>query len=302
MALKADLRSLPTNEPTTTHPSLFGDIIADYLEHVRDEQEELPLAGENARIRHSWAGICARRLGYHVRGDEPSDPPDAESIWSFEMGHRAHELIQNALQWRFGDACQVEVKVTDLPGERACHIDAVLRFDKPTPFVVDGVTYPCKVVAFELKSTGGYGWSQQVKAEGPKIEAYLQGCLNAAAVDADLMVLGYVTLDRQTRTAKSVYGAEKGRMDAVYAEWCYPKVAYMPDAEHEADRMRKVLEFVDSGVLPPRSIPALPKGARVVDPSSGRWEQRTDGQITQAGSDWRCGFCPMQARCVAEVE
>jgi hypothetical protein len=237
-----------------------------------------------------------------LQGVEETDPPDAEAIWSFEMGHRAHDIIQSALTWRYGDRAGIEVEV-DL-GDRSCHIDAVLRFDRPEAFQVDGVTHLCKVVACEFKSTGGYGWSMQVKTEGPKLGAYLQGCLNAEAVDADLLIVGYATLDRQTKTANVVYGKDRGALDAVWAEWCYPRSAYLPDAEREIARMAKAVEWVDGGKLPPRHVPDLPAGAVIVDPSTGRWEQKSaDGEsVLQSGTWWGCLYCPFNARCVADKE
>jgi hypothetical protein len=302
MAVKSDLRSLPSTAPTTTHPSILGDTIAAYLLHLRAEEGELAHAGTTSRIRHSWAGACARRLSYHLQGVEESNPPDAESVWSFQMGHRAHELVQSALTWRYGDRAAIEVEV-DL-GERSCHIDAVLRFERPEGFEVDGVTHLCKVVACEFKSTGGYGWSMQVKSEGPKLAAYLQGCLNAAAVDADLLIVGYATLDRQTRTANTVYGKDRLPLDAIWAEWCYPKAAYLPDAEAEIARMSKAVEWTDAGKSVPRQVPDLPVGAVIVDPSSGRWEQRAAGgeSILQSGSTWMCGYCAFQAKCIEDKE
>ncbi|MBU6430682.1 MAG: hypothetical protein KGR26_16810, partial [Cyanobacteria bacterium REEB65] len=141
-----------------------------------------------------------------------------------------------------------------------------------------------------------------VKQEGPKLGAYLQGCLNAAAVDADLLIVGYATLDRQTRTANTVYGKGRLPLDAIWAEWCYPKALYLPDAEVEIARMGKAVEWVDAGKLLPRQIPDLPHGAEIVDPSSGRWEQRTpDGQsLVGSGSWWGCGYCPFQGKCVED--
>ena len=302
MAVKSDLRALPSQQPTTTHPSLLGDTIAGYLLHLRETETDLAHAGPRSRIRHSWAGACARRLGYHLQDIEESDPPDPESIWSFQMGHRAHQLVQNALAWKYAGRAQIEVEV-DL-GERSCHIDAVLRFDRPEPFQVDGVTHLCKTVACEFKSTGGYGWSMQVKSEGPKLAAYLQGCLNAQAVDADLLIVGYATLDRQAKTANTVYGKGRLPLDAVWAEWCFPKDAYLPDAEAEIARMSRAMEWVDAGRMPPRQIPDLPHAAVIVDPSSGRWEQKSpDGRsLIGSGSFWGCNYCPFQGKCVEDAE
>lgn len=301
MALARDLRPLAKPETTATHPSLFRDVIADYL--VDSRGPALPVAGDTARLRHSWAGMCNRRIAYHLQ-DAPAAPDDPESLWSFAMGHEAHRLVQEAFQARYGDRCQVEAEV-DL-GERACHIDVVLRFDKPEPFTVDNVVYLCRTVAIELKSTGGFSWSMQVKKEGPKLGAYLQGCLNAAAVDADLMVVGYLSLDRQSRTAKELYGKGLEPLDSVWATWAYPKAAYVEDAEREAARLGRILAVVDEGRLPVRRIPELPKGAQIVDPASGRWEVRVDADtgpaIVDSGTAWQCSYCPFRAHCAADSE
>lgn len=300
MALKADHRDLPKAHSTATYPSLFRDVIADFLLALREAEGEKPMSGEHARIRHSWAGMCAARIGYSVQGATP-EPDEPESLWSFQMGHRAHELVQEAFKARYGDQCKVEFGI-DL-GERAGTIDLAIFFDTVTPFTVDGVTHLCKTVCIELKSTGGYSWSLQVKQEGPKVGAYLQGCLNAAGIDADLLVIGYLALDRQTATARKFYGMGRKPLDAVWATWAYPRDQYMRDAGRESHRLEEVLKYVDAGKLPPRQVPELPKGARITDPKDGSWQVLDDeGNMTGFGSYWGCNYCPHQQRCIADAK
>jgi len=305
VTIARDLRTLPNSPQTTaTYPSLFRADIENHLVALRDAEGPLVQAGPNSRIRHSWAGMCARRIGYSVSGAE-EEPNDAESLWSFALGRKAHEIVQDALLAAYGFQCSIEHEV-DL-GDRSCHIDALLDLEKPKGFEIDGVTHIAKTVCFELKSTGGYSWSLQVKTEGPKLGAYLQGCLNAAAVDADLLVIGYLALDRQSKTARTLYGPNRLPLDAVWATWAYTREQYMPDAEREAKRLSKVLEVVDSGRLPERVVPELPHGAKITDPKTGHWlvlgnDDQEGLTVVQAGEYWGCNFCSHQKRCAADAE
>lgn len=300
MAIARKLKESPKS--TTTYPSLFRDVIADYLIAQNLAEGPKPMATAEARIRHSWAGKCARQIGYFVRGDVP-EPFEAETLWGFAMGHRAHEIVQAAFRARYPEAAEIEVKVG--AGAHAGTFDIMLRFDTAQPFEVDGVTYLCKVVVLELKSTGGFGFSRKVREEGPDQGAVLQCSLNGMAVDADLIVIGYLSLDRQVQMANQLYGKRTKRdLDGVWATWAYPKDVYLPWAESEARRMDRILEVVDSGRLPARKVPGMDPGAVIVDPATGRWEVRDEEglNIFSTGTLWVCDYCSFQEQCVADAE
>jgi hypothetical protein len=63
-----------------------------------------------------------------------------------------------------------------------------------------------------------------------------------------------------------------------------------------------VLDVVEAGGLAPRTIPDLPAGALVVNPSDGGWVVEEDGLYINAGNTWACGYCRDQDRCAQDLK
>lgn len=314
MALERDLSSLP--KPASiegegvqpdAHPR-FVDVLVNAWDANRDDDK--PTA-TGTRLRHSDAGKCARALAYTAAGIPRSDPMDLAGTWNVSLGTLLHEKWQDALQAAHPDA-EVETKVSHDDLDASGHIDAVIRIpeggewvdvpdDDATPTGASG--FLDKVIAYELKTIGGYGYKAAIgkarrgtPAEGPKVEHVLQAALNGVAVNADEIVVGYLA-----KECISVNQAgDIPEVARFAAEWTFTRDEYEPLAAAEKARMAGILGILDDHQeLAARKFPAglLPKGAEIVDPTKGRWEVRDGDDIVDTGSFWACGYCPYRTVC-----
>lgn len=248
-------------------------------------------ASAAARFRHSDAGKCSRVIAFAALDLPPSDPMDITGVHNTSLGTVLHELWQEAVAARWPDA-DIEPKVTTIGGIGAGHLDAVVRTDD-------------KVIAVELKTCGGYAFKSSTgtarkgtPAEGPKHEHVIQASLNGLAVDADEVVISYLAKECLSVNIAKSYGVDE--LGRFCAEWTIDRETYEPIARAEEARVQAIVDLLEDGTLPARKIPApdVPKGAEIVDPAKGRWEQRDrDGAIVDTGSYWGCGYCAHQTRC-----
>lgn len=258
--------------------------------------QDKAMATAEARMRHSWADMCARRLGYEVRGDAVTQPLTVADYWRFGTGTTIHEKWQDVMMKTFPHAeVEVTCQIDSIPS--AGHIDLVLREYVMRPELDEPRSH---VTAMELKTINGYGFKMAVgargEAEGPRGSAITQAALNGYAIDADEIVIVYLSLENLSPRELTKVGKEEWQRFS--AEWSMTKEEYWPIAEKEIRRFSKILEVVDEGALPPRAIPDLPFGARVVAPTKGTWNQFDDGgAVVGAGTTWHCGYCPFQSRC-----
>lgn len=165
--------------------------------------------------------------------------------------------------------------------------------------------------AIELKSINGFGMKMAIgargPAEGPRTSAIIQGALNGLALDADEVVLVYLStenLSPRELANLEKYGTVKEAQpwQKFAAEWTYTREQFEPIAKAEVARFKKILAVVDEGGLPPRAIPVdLPRGARITDPMNGGWQVVEDGMIIDSGSTWQCHYCPYQTHCAADA-
>ncbi|HEX9991625.1 MAG TPA: hypothetical protein VGB14_01725 [Acidimicrobiales bacterium] len=295
MALLADHSALPKADrndggcPPDEHPRFVHLLVEEWAQRNTDDGDK-PTAYDT-RLRHSDAGKCARMLSYKAAGLPASDPMDLPGVWVTSLGTLLHEHWQAALQRRYPDA-QVEVKLRVDGLDASGHADALL--------VVDG-----RRIAYELKTVGGYAFKMKVgergAPEGPSHDHLLQGALNAVALDADELVIGYLATE-----AISINAAQRRKLQGAArfaAEWTFTRDEFEPLAERERSRMTSILRLVDDGMLAARRFadPSLPVGHEVVDPvasaGDGRWELRRDGSVVDAGTWWACGYCAFRSLC-----
>lgn len=289
MGIERDLSELPRQHDSgglvpDSEPRFVQALVESWA--MQDDNEgPRPLASTTARFRHSDAGKCARLISYKAVGIAPSDPMDLSGTNNVHVGTLLHNEWQEALM--SAHAAEVEVKLHTLDGLGAGHADAVIE--------VDG-----KRIVYEFKTIGGYGFKSAIgkaarnrPAEGPKSDHLLQGALNAHAVDADELVIGYLA-----KEAISV-NQSKGMPELLRfaAEWTFPRDVFVPLAERELERIAAILALVDEGTLAARKIPDLPASAEITDPSSGLWEQRAGEEIVDTGSWWGCAYCSHQSLC-----
>ena len=284
--LSATTTKAPARAPEGT--ATLAPLLAEAWAARFVDPEPRPMASEDARIRHSWAGTCSRALGYRLLGVTEKGKGLADE-WRLGLGREIHEWWQDALQVQYPDA-EVEVQLITELGT-AGHADAVVT--------IDGVK-----VLIELKTINGFGFKKAVgargPADGPRHSYVLQAALNALAANCDEVWIVYVSLENlSNREAEKMGATEAGRFSA---EWHFTREQWEPLAYDELARFADVMATVDAGDLPPREIPdpELPAGAQIYDPAKGRWEVRSQGLVTDTGSYWGCTYCPMQDRCVSD--
>lgn len=288
--LKADLSELPRATATkdvavqADREPRFGQVLAETWAASDRFATELPRAKQGARFRHSDALNCARAVAYAALDVPACDRLDLSAVFVMNLGHIVHDAWQEVMAARFG--AEAEVKVGS--GERAGHIDSVVRMDG-------------KTIALEAKTVGGFAYKMAVgergPAQGPKRAHIVQGALNAIEVDADELVIVYWSKD-----AISVNVAARKKfteLERFTSEWTFTRDEFEPLAREEQARVDGILALLDEGVLPARMIPELPRGAKITDPATGRWEQSRDGKLVDTGSAWNCGYCRWQTACQA---
>ena len=300
MAIKRDLSDLPPAGLAPDDTPRFISVLVDEWADARDDDK--PTAN-GTPFRHSDAGKCARAISYTAAGIPRSDPMDITGVWNTSLGTLIHEQWQEALQRRWPDA-EVEVTCSMVGADGSGHIDAVIR-DYPSPLRSDAPW----VIAYELKTVGGFGFKAAVgaarkgtPAEGPKAAHLLQAAINGRAVDADEVIVGYLAKECISANVARRFGItdDVGRFAA---EWTLTREQYEPLADLEAERVAGILDLVDAGKLAARKSPEMPPGAEVTDPETGAYEVRLRDEdseviVTDTGSTWECDYCAHHSLCI----
>jgi hypothetical protein len=256
------------------------------------EGNEAPSQPEGTLWRGSWAGMCARKVAYMTTKQEQTDPPTTADYWRMGLGSVVHELLEPAVKrWLDNDeSVTVEEEVNVEMGLHGHgHVDLVLT----------SWTSGEKIV-LELKTINGFGYKQCVeKGEGPRHSHILQGSMYARAVEADLLVIGYLSMENIAPGRAKQQGIDDiGRFAS---EWHYPKDVYMPLAAMEEQRLENIaLEAHKNGPesIPRRfshSDPDIPFPAEITEPSKGLWTLDTS-----FGKAWQCGYCDYRTRCITD--
>lgn len=175
-------------------------------------------------------------------------------------------------------------------------------------FGEEALGLPGQKVCWELKTLGGFAHKMAVgergAPQGPKHAHKVQGALNALALDADLLVITYMTWEAisvQAAAKKKI--SEEGR---IAAQWTFERDEWEPLAREEVERVTGILNLVDDGTLPARKIPdpELPSRAVITNPATGQWavtsidpENPDVTQIEDVGSFWACAYCRWQDKC-----
>jgi hypothetical protein len=298
MAIKRDISALPTPAQTRTEgiaPDPEPTFLRPYFDAVRQrdaEEGERPHAVAGTRFRHSMAHSCARQVAYHALGVPASDPMDLTGMIVTGNGTVKHDEVQAVL---VGSGAQVEV------GCRIEGFDGSGNADGLHVVERDGLRTR---ICWEHKNVGGFAFKKAVgergQAEGPKQAHIVQGALNAKALDADELVITYMTWEAISVNLAAAKGfTEEGR---IAAQWTFPREVWEPIADAEVARVSGILELLDAGTLPARRFPdeELPKGHVVTDPSKGLWQLLDDeGMVLNAGTFWACGYCRWQTLCTS---
>jgi hypothetical protein len=235
-----------------------------------------------------------------------SNPPTLSDTWRMNLGTMIHSAMERYLPVAFpGAKCEIVGQTID--GSASFHADVLITI----PAGVDErdkedlpLEVPERKILFELKSINGVGFKSATigyrktsPAEGPRSSAVLQAALAAESFDCDEVVVGYLSME-------CIGGAiaKANDLDDIgkfAAEWTITKDEYLPMAQAERARMKWILATVDAGRLPDRTIPDLPEGAIITDPSTGSWSvTNMQDQIVDVGTTWQCNYCRHQRSCV----
>lgn len=241
-----------------------------------------------------------------------TEPLSIADHWRFALGSIVHDAFQTSVEALYPQAKrELRVNVVSVT-MGAGTVDLVIELPG------EGPEDPVKKVCVEIKTLNGYGFKRMVgdrsNAEGPRHSSVVQLALNTVALDADegvLIVLSMENLspsafakllNQLVRQGASPKGTEHWRRFC--AEYTYSRDELDPIAEFENKRMAKIIEIVEEGGLPPRSIndPEIPVRARIVDPTTGKWEllDPGTGAIRMTGTTWHCGYCENRKRCIAD--
>lgn len=349
-----DVADLPDAGPQSGHPPVKQPLVIHHLARLWHEhylaagEDERAFAVPGTRFRASWAGGCARNLGYRIAEHDarealneavaedrdrgacnelaaiaealaPSNPPSVSDAWRMGLGTLVHNALEETIASLTdifpGATFEVAVDMRpDLDGSGT--VDIVIRMDAHaalkagllTDEQFEGISIGTEfVIVIELKTINGFGYKMSATtfkgpAEGPRHSAVLQGALTAVALKADLLIVGYLSLECISPDVAARNGLDDiGRFAA---EWHFTPEQFTSLAEREHLRVKRVLEFVDAGELAPRAIadPEIPAKARITDPSTGAWQvvDPTSNQIISAGKTWYCGYCWNRDRCIKD--
>jgi hypothetical protein len=275
----------------------FGSLLVEAWHAEAIERDaDFPNAVEGARFRHSDAGACARAISLSALGVPASNPMDAPGHFITHQGSWLHDEFQKLLVAHYGGAARIEVKCGK--GDRGGHVDAEVYLSEP-----DEVE--AKIIAIEAKSMDGFAYKMSVgergKAQGPKSDHIIQAALNGKAINADEIVILYLT-----RGAISIQAATRNpkitEMMRVTAEWTLTREEYEPIADLEIKRITGILGLLDQDEpeLAARKIPdpEMPERHLVTDPATGTYHAlNAEGLMVGVNTTWHCVYCRHQQLC-----
>lgn len=251
---------------------------------LKEGEREFAVPG--TRIRHSWAGMCSRRIWYEMQKVEPTNPLNETSYYTFGIGQALHEKYQEKLQLKYGDSVTIEEKIHNKDANSSGHVDATLRLDR--------------TISMEIKTINDVGYKKAIglpgTPQGPRYLAITQGAVNAVTQDADELIIVYLPLAAISRTQSSRYGVPPELCHG--AQWTITKDEFTEIGERELERFKWLNYSFDNNEKPPRWIPDpdLPERSLVVDPLKGV----TLNPEGVKARTWQCDYCPFQDYCARD--
>jgi hypothetical protein len=309
MAIKKNLGELPiVNTGNGVRPDrdpfIGRAFAAAWLD--KNYQEGKAHAVEGSRFRFSMAGTCSRQLQYYVAGEPVTDPPDAADAWRMGLGTMVHTAIQEYFEASMVNGIfdcnfyEVEMETkTSIPEiSGSGHVDMFFTlFDKDSK--------PYRKVVVEIKTLNGFGFKMAATgfkgpAEGPRRDHIKQAALSAYALDADDVIICYVSMENVSPSIAGKYcdDPEFGRFTA---QWTYSKAEWMPLAEAEIARVRNVLSQIDhpsGGLVEPTIENDNGLLVSITDPATGRWELMHEDSLIDSGKAWQCAYCRYRTTCI----
>lgn len=243
-----------------------------------------PHAVEGTSMRHSMAGGCSRAIHYYVTGTESSNPPDLAGHHSMGIGSLVHAAWQAAVIEELGADCvEAEVPCAIPEADSSGNADLVLHSDKQG------------LVVTELKSINGFGFKKLAEdGQAPRFKDFVQLCMNAYALNADVAMLVYLSLESISRPRalkKDLVEHERFSKQYFWKKEEFTRVAQL-EIERWAE-IRKAGDKTERLINDPEYV----VGAKVIDPEVGRLADPS-GKIV--GHAWQCGYCPWQDKCAED--
>jgi hypothetical protein len=235
-------------------------------EDLATNRTDRPTA-DNTLLRGSDAHGCERKIAFAALHIPKAITYTPEQLMAFRQGDNEHKHLQLILAERFGAELEVPISYKQQGIEVSGHADAFyIADDEPRRRVV------------EIKSMKQYPFDKAIGGEGPRIGDLLQG--------------GIYAMSPQLH-ADAVHMAYLNKQDGALAEWIIaldddvqagPNLAApLSELVHEElDRLQRIAEDVQAGMLPWRRIPGFG-----VIPNPNK----------EAGAPWPCQYCSWQPLC-----
>lgn len=263
-------------------PMTWNEVVEGALirQLVRDHEEAgvLEMADERARLRHSWAGKCARALYYELAGVEGEDM-DVPGVWVTSLGRFIHEHWQTAVERDLRADHGEGLTVTP---EAKMYIDECASAGHADLFVIgpDGTR-----VVWELKTINGTGFRNLYKY-GPRWSHVIQGALNGYGLAATEVRIVYLAMEAISKPNAAKLGLTASPWERVMTSFVYGADTFYPIAEFEIARWAKLLSQADHGELPAREYVDTGNVVKpIADPTNGPWV---------------CDYCAFRQRCEAD--
>lgn len=305
MPIRHDLSALSTGEQIDADPPRRPKIVhllaERWVEQFGNKYAEASIPDAGPYRASMASSRCDRQLEYALRGTDKSNPPGLADIYRMNLGTTVHDLFETQMDEQFPDSWESEVTLDlrdiGIPGSQ--RIDGIKTLD-------NGDRIP-----FELKTQGGFGFKMcatnfKGPPEGPRSGHRLQLAYAVVHQDAPYGVLAYLSLEC---LSPDIFKSIGGQHDAekFAAEWVLSREDADILVDYERARIERVLRRVTAGddhltrMLhgPDRGYPT---GAIVKDPTRGTWVVMVNGQPTQTGRTWMCGYCDYRDQCIEDGE
>jgi len=299
----------PTRAPVES-PWLVHRLAEAWHETYDDAMAEhaIPEAGP---YRASWADKrCDRALAYALAGAEQSDKPTIADQWRFALGTLIHDGLDDAIEKLHPSAERDKPfdlrPIVGIPGSgRADCFDPA--FVPPADVGLSGE--PLRLVA-EYKSVNGFKFKMAASnfkspPQGPDFGHIVQGALAAAELEADVLVIGYLSLENLSPDIASKVASSNTDLARFTGEWHFGPKVIDRLVGIEAERVNGLLKFLEEN--PPSEVPRAliePEhgaGTIVADPMKGNTVTLDDqGRVIDTKRTWRCSYCSYCSRCVLD--
>ena len=158
---------------------------------IADRENVAPPIVGGAPLRASWAGACARQIGYKLRHEPETEALSAQSAIAFAVGTAIHEQLQWALQRLHPDgAAEVEGSL-EIWDNKIVRPNPLFPLEVMSPAIGCHADFAYGKVVIEIKSMQPYAFDKAVR-EGAQEHHVLQVGLNGLAQGAEVVVLIYV--------------------------------------------------------------------------------------------------------------